>query len=78
MTIGKKDKLIPLSVVPQLILDLTGVSRGRATVYSWTRKGKRGGCRTMDARIVRLETVRRLDQIFTSEQAVKEFINAVG
>ncbi len=79
MTIGKNDKLISLSMVPQLILDLTGVSRSRTTIYSWTRKGKpRGGCRTLDARIVILETVRKLDQIFTTKEAVIEFIEEVG
>lgn len=74
MTIGKNDKLIPLRDVPMLLVELTGVFRGKATIYNWAKKG----CRTRDARIVKLETVKRLKQIFTTREAVKEFIKEVG
>lgn len=74
MTIGENDRLIPISAVPMLLVELTGIFRCKATVYNWTRKG----CRTIDGRIVKLEIKKRLKQIFTTRSAVKEFINAVG
>ena len=74
MTIGKDDKLIPLSAVPMLLVELTGVYRSKGTVYNWTKKG----CRTIDGRIVKLETKKRLKQGFTTREAVKTFIKEVG
>lgn len=74
MTIGKNDQLIPLRDVPKLIIELTGVSRTKATVYLWAKNG----CRTIDGRRVKLETVWRLKQIFTTRQAVETFIREVG
>lgn len=76
MTIGKHDKLIPMNAVPMLLVELTGVFRGRETIYNWAKKGK--GCRTEDGRRVRLETVKRLRQIFTTREAVIKFIEDVG
>jgi len=78
MTIGKNDKLVPMSDVPKLLVELTGVHRGKDTIYKWIRKGEGGGCRTKDGRIVRLETVKRLRQYFTTREAVIKFIEEVG
>ncbi len=74
MTIRSCDELIPLSMVPVIILEITGVSRGVSSVRAWIKKG----CRTIDGRVVRLEAVKRLGQIFTTKKAVKDFIEGVG
>ena len=69
-----EERLIPLSTVPSLIAALTGVWRHRATVYRWAKVG----CRSLDARVVKLKTEKRMGQLFTTEEAVKEFIREVG
>ena len=67
-------KLIPLSTVPALLAELTGVTRSRQTIYSWTKKG----CRTNDARMVKLEIIVRMNQTFTTKENVLKFIQEVG
>ena len=67
-------KLIPLSAVPSLIADLTGVWRHRATVYRWAKVG----CRSLDARVVKLKTEKKMGQLFTTRQDVVDFIFEVG
>jgi len=62
--------LIPMEKVPALITRLTGVSRTRATVYLWARKGRPDA----HGQIAKLKTYRRLGQLYTTEEAVKEFI----
>ena len=78
MTIGKNEKLIPINAVPALLVELTGVSRGIDTIYKWIKRGKGKGCRTLDGRMVKLETTKRLRQIFTTKKAVIKFIEDVG
>ncbi len=67
-------KLIPLSAVPSLVAELTGVWRHRATVYRWAKVG----CRSLDARMVKLKTEKRMGQLFTIREDVIEFISEVG
>ena len=67
-------KLIPLSAVPSLIAELTGVWRHRATVYRWAKVG----CRSLDARVVKLKTEKKMGQLFTTRQDVVDFIFEVG
>ena len=67
-------KLIPLSAVPSLVAELTGVLRHRATVYRWANVG----CRSLDARVVKLKTEKRMGQLFTTRENVMEFIREVG
>lgn len=67
-------KLIPLSAVPSLIAELTGVQRSRGTIYSWAKKG----CRTIDARVVKLKTIKKMNQLFTTKENVLKFIRGVG
>lgn len=67
-------KLIPLSAVPALLAELTGVTRSRNTIYSWTKKG----CRTKDARVVKLKVTVRMNQTFTTKKDVIDFISEVG
>ena len=68
------EKLIPLSQVPDLLVELTGVYRHRATVYKWAKIG----CRSIDARIVKLKSEKRLGQLFTTRENIVNFINEVG
>ena len=67
-------KLIKISAVPALLAELTGVSRQRLTIYNWIKKG----CRTHDARIVKLKIKKRMGQIFTTQARLEEFIREVG
>ena len=67
-------KLIKIADVPAILLELTGVHRQRLTIYNWINKG----CRTNDARIVKLKTKKRMGQIFTTRARLEEFIKAVG
>ena len=69
-----EQKLIPLSAVPSLIADLTGVWRHRATVYRWAKVG----CRSLDARMVKLKTEKKMGQLFTTRKDVVDFIFEVG
>ncbi len=68
------DKLIPLIDVPLVIAELTGVQRCKGTVYKWARRG----CRTRDGKIVKLVSVKRLGQIFTTQENIETFIAEVG
>ncbi len=67
-------KLIQLSAVPSLVAELTGVWRHRATVYRWAKVG----CRSLDARVVKLKTEKRMGQLFTTRDAVMEFIKEIS
>lgn len=69
-----KEKLIPLSAVPAILATLTGVTRSKATIYNWVRKG----CRTHDARIVKLGAEMKMDQWFTTQSEIETFIQEVG
>jgi len=69
-----KEKLIPLSAVSAIFTSLTGVSRSKATVYNWARKG----CRTNDGRIVKLGARKHMDQWFTTQSEIETFIQEVG
>ena len=74
MKIKPGEKFIPIVAARKLIFDLTGVQRCNSTIYKWAKKG----CRTFDGRIVKLETVKKLKQIFTTKQAIETFIREVG
>ncbi len=67
-------KLIKISAVPALLAELTGVTRQRLTIYNWIKVG----CRTHDARIVKLQTKKRMGQLFTTRARLEEFIREVG
>ena len=68
------EKLVPLIDVPRIIAELTGVQRCKGTIYKWAKNG----CRTHDGRIVKLESVKRLGQIFTTQENIETFIEGVG
>ena len=68
------DKLIPLIDVSAVIIELTGVPRCKGTIYKWAKRG----CRTRDGRIVKLKSVKRLGQIFTTRENIVTSIEEVG
>jgi len=68
------EKLIPLSAVPAILAELTGVTRSKATVYLWIKKG----CRTYDGRIVMFPAKFHFGQWFTTRSEVVQFIGDVG
>ena len=70
----ENEKLIPLSAVPAILATLTGVTRVKATVYLWVKQG----CRTSDARIVKLGARVKMGQWFTTQSEIETFIEEVG
>ena len=68
------EKLIPLSAVPAILATLTGVTRSKPTIYNWVRYG----CRTTDARIVKLPAQMKMGQWFTTQKDIEEFIEEIG
>ncbi len=70
----RNKKLIPLSAVPAILATLTGVTRSKPTVYNWVRYG----CRTTDARIVKLGAEFKMGQWFTTQKQIEEFIEETG
>jgi len=68
------EKLIPLSAVPAILATLTGVTRSKPTVYNWIRYG----CRTHDARVVKLASQMKMGQWFTTQKDIEKFIEEVG
>ncbi len=67
-------KLIPISEVSSLISELTGVWRFPVTIYRWTKIG----CRTLDARMIKLATLSRSGQLYTTRDLVMKFIEEVN
>ena len=67
-------KLIPLSAVPAILATLTGVTRSKPTVYNWVRYG----CKTTDARIVKLGAEFKMGQWFTTMPQIETFIEEIG
>lgn len=74
MAIYNKEKLIPVSAVPSILNELTGIRRCMGTIYVWMKKG----CRTYDGRVVRLQFKKKLGQRFTTLSKIKQFIREVG
>jgi len=70
----KNEDLIRLEDVQLLIVQLTGISRCRATIYNWVRKGRKG----YTGENVKLKSAKRLGVYFTTEVWVNEFIERIG
>jgi len=68
------EKLIPLSAVPAILAQLTGVTRSKPTILNWVRFG----CRTIDADIIKLPARKKLGQWFTTLPEIKKFVEDVG
>jgi len=74
MSRPKNEDLIRLDDVQALILRLTGITRCRATIYNYIRKGRKG----YTGENVKLKSARRLGMHFTTEAWVLEFIKEIG
>ncbi len=69
----KNADLIRLADVQAMIMELTGQTRSRATIYNWATKGRRGG----DEQRIKLKTTRRLGVYYTTRKWVLEFIGGI-
>ena len=70
----KNMDLIKLGKVPAILKELTGVTRTRATIYNWTKKGRIDTCGQM----IKLRAYKRLGQIYTTNAAIMEFLKGIG
>jgi hypothetical protein len=70
----RNEDLIPVEKVPALVLELTGVTRGKPLIYSWIRKGRI----SQHGQIVKLKATKRLGTWFTTKEWLMNFINEVG
>ena len=69
-----KKQLVRLSDVPAILLELTGVTRTRGCVYKWAQDGRT----SYDNVPIRLKTIHKMGQIFTTREWVEAFITKVG
>lgn len=70
----RKEELIRIADIPELLLKLTGVTRTRQTVYEWIHHGRR----TYDGRLIVLKTTKRLGRLFTTKQWLEKFVKELG
>lgn len=70
----RNENLIKLNDVPKLLLELSGVTRGRATIYLWVRHGRANNV----GETVKLHATKRLGTWYTTRQWVEDFIKAIG
>lgn len=70
----KTSDLIPLRKIPALLYELTGVTRKKATIYLWARKG----IANAHGQTVKLKVHDRLNQHYTTKQALIDFISELG
>lgn len=71
---AKKANYIALKKVPDILVELTGVSRAQITVYVWATKGRISSQGT----IVKLKTVKRMGRLYTTHDWVENFVRSVG
>ena len=65
---------IPLTKVPPILRELTGVTRTRVTIYHWVKHGRISA----HGEMIKLKTYRRLGQIYTTKDAVIKFLRELG
>lgn len=70
----RNEDLIKLDNVPKLLLELTGVTRVRSTVYNWVQKGRAN----YTGQIIKLKATRRLGLLYTTRQWVLDFVQEIG
>lgn len=70
----KNEDLIKLVDVSKLLLELTGVTRKRATIYSWVSKGRV----SYAGQIIKLKVSKRLGSYYTTRAWVLKFIEEIG
>lgn len=70
----RNEDLIKLNDVSKLLIELTGVTRCRATVYAWVIKGRINYA----GQIIKLKTSKRLGSYYTTRAWVQKFIEGIG
>lgn len=70
----KNEDLIKLVEVPKLLLELTGVTRGRATIHHWVTYGRLN----YTGEIIKLKSTKRLGRSYTTRVWVEDFIREIG
>ncbi len=69
----KNSDLMRLVDVPAMLLELTGTSRNRATIYNWATKGRHSHI----GEKIKLKTTTRLGMMMTTREWVNEFIRKI-
>ena len=67
-------ELIKLGKAPAKVLELTGVTRTRETIYQWAKYGRNA----QDGTMIKLRTVRRLGQLYTTQKWLEDFIRKLA
>ncbi len=70
----KDSEYIRLNSVPKLLLELTGVTRIRGTVYHWVKYGRIDS----SGKMLKLKARKRLGTYYTTRQWVLDFIGGIG
>lgn len=70
----KNEDLIKLDDVSKLLIELTGVTRTRSTIYSWIKKGRANYAN----QIIKLKVTKRLGTYYTTRQWVLNFVQEIG
>ena len=73
MPIAEKD-LIKIVDVPKVLMRLYGVVRRRDAIYKWVAKGSL----TREGKRVKLQTTKRLGQLFTCEIWIRKFVAEIS
>ncbi len=71
---AKTKDLIRLDAVVPLLVELTGMTRNRSTIYNWVQKGRHGQHGT----VVHLKAIKRLGVHYTTKQWVIDYIAEIG
>lgn len=69
-----KEGLIKVRDVPVVLLELTGISRTRMTIYQWVKNGRRG----YDNHLIHLKTIKRVGHLYTKREWVIDFLEKLG
>lgn len=70
----KDSDYIKLNGVSKLLLELTGVTRIRGTIYHWVKHGRIDS----NGKMLRLKATKRLGTYYTTRQWVLDFIGGIG
>lgn len=69
----KRKDLIKMRDIPALILEMTGATRTRASVYVWMKKG----IRAYDGSTIKLKSTKRLGHLYTTKAWVEDFLRGI-
>ena len=69
----KNSELIKLDDATATVIELTGVTRCRATIYNWARVGRKA----YDGTLIKLIVSRRLGTLYTTRAWLEIFIRRI-